>query len=120
MEGGVRVARLERALDAGQFVTELLEPQLVDLVDDDEQQLIVLGSVGAARALFLEREQFRDLEVGRIRDGWSGHQSMVLGLVGREPVRINQSRGRIRMIRTVSGSSPITSPSCGVAPSQRR
>ena len=43
MERAVGVAGLQRPLDGEQLVAELLEPQLVDLVDDDEQQLIVLG-----------------------------------------------------------------------------
>ena len=46
---------------ADQLVAELLEPELVDLVDDDEQQLIVLGAVRPVRALDLEREQFGTL-----------------------------------------------------------
>ena len=73
MECGVGVARLERALDGQQLVADLLEPELVDLVDDDEQQLIVLGAVRAGGPLDLEREQLRHLEVGRVRDGLAGH-----------------------------------------------
>ena len=45
MQRGVGVARLQRALDGPQLVADLLEPQLVDLVDDDEQQLVVLGAI---------------------------------------------------------------------------
>ena len=52
-----------RATDAGELVAELLEPQLVDLVDDDEQELIVLGAVRPGRSLDLERQQFRHLEI---------------------------------------------------------
>ena len=42
----VPVARLEPALQVAELVQELLEPQLVDLVDDDEQQLVVLVGLG--------------------------------------------------------------------------
>ena len=55
VERAVGVAGLERQLDAAQLVAERLEPQLVDLVDDDEQQLVVLGAVRPGRALDLER-----------------------------------------------------------------
>ena len=37
-----RVPVLEQLLGAAELVEELLEPQLVDLVDDDEQHLVVL------------------------------------------------------------------------------
>ena len=37
-----RVAGLEQRLGVAELVEQLLEPQLVDLVDDDEQQLVVL------------------------------------------------------------------------------
>ena len=73
VEGGVRVAGLERRLHPEQFVPERLEPELVDLVDDDEQQLIVLGSLRPLGPLDLEREQLRDLEVRRVGDGAAGH-----------------------------------------------
>jgi hypothetical protein len=43
MEGRIGVARLEHPLDFGELVEELLEPQLVHLMDDDEEQLVVLG-----------------------------------------------------------------------------
>ncbi len=45
-----RVTVLELVLGVAELVEELLEPQLVDLVHDDEQQLVVLvraGSLGA-------------------------------------------------------------------------
>ena len=60
-----------------QLVAERLEPELVDLVDDDEQQLVVLGSVGTGRALELERQQLRDLEIRGVGDGAAGHRPMV-------------------------------------------
>ena len=70
----VRVARLEGPLDLGQLVDELLEPQLVDLVDDDEQELVMLGpAVHVARQRLLRGEQLLEGEVGRIGDGPTGH-----------------------------------------------
>ena len=45
---------------------DLLEPQLVDLMDDDEQRLVVLGTLGERT---LEREQLVELEIARVRDG---------------------------------------------------
>ena len=108
----VGVAGLQRALDRPQLVAELLEPELVDLVDDDEQQLVVLGAVRAGGALDLEREQLRHLEVGRVRDGSAGH-------VARWYARSPQVRGLIRTSSMAASSSPRTSPSCGIEPSQR-
>ena len=47
---GVRgAAGLELGLELAQLVQQLLEPQLVDLVDDDEQHLVVLGRPGLLR-----------------------------------------------------------------------
>jgi len=40
------VAVLQAALQVRALVQELLEPQLVDLVNDDEQELVVLGGPG--------------------------------------------------------------------------
>ena len=79
VQGAVRVTCLEGPLDTTQLMADLLEPELVDLVDDDEQQLVVLSAraIRTARALDLEREQFRHLEVGRVRDGAAGHLPMV-------------------------------------------
>ena len=50
------------ALDGAQLVPELLEPELVDLVDDDEQQLVVLGTVGP-----LERSTWSASSSGTLR-----------------------------------------------------
>ena len=46
------------AHDAIELVQQLLEPQLVDLVNDDEEHLVVLGPLGAR---LLQREQLVDL-----------------------------------------------------------
>jgi hypothetical protein len=61
-----QVARREEALDVVDLVQDLLEPELVDLVDDDEQHLVVFGPVGART---LEVQQLRDAEVGGVVDG---------------------------------------------------
>jgi hypothetical protein len=39
--------RLEQPHDVIELVQQLLEPELVDLVDDDEERLVVLRPVGA-------------------------------------------------------------------------
>src|SRR4051794_31449700 len=46
-----------------QLVQQLFEPELGDLVDDDEQQLVVLLGAWA-----LGRQQLVEGEVGRVRD----------------------------------------------------
>ena len=61
----VRVVGLEQQRRAIDLVQDLLEPELVDLVNDDEEQLVVLGPFGA-RAL--EIEQLVDVEVAAVGD----------------------------------------------------
>ena len=46
-------------LGVAELVEELLEPQLVDLVDDDEQQLVVLVGARALGAEHLVEGQVR-------------------------------------------------------------
>ena len=58
------VAGLQRALQPVELVQQLLEPELVDLVDDDEEHLVVLGPVGQRR---LQLEQLVDAQVGACR-----------------------------------------------------
>jgi hypothetical protein len=53
------VAGGEPVLQPGQLVEELLEPQLVDLVDDDEQQLVVLVGPWSLRPEHLVQRQVR-------------------------------------------------------------
>jgi hypothetical protein len=78
VEGEVGVAGLEGPLDAPQLVLQLLEPELVDLVDDDEQELIVLGRpVRSPGPLLLQGEEFGHLQVRRVGDGAAGHERMV-------------------------------------------
>ena len=74
MQRGVRVARLEHPLHRRELVEDLLEPQLVHLVDDDEQVLVVLGPI---RAGLLQRQELVDHEVRGVGDGALGHEAMV-------------------------------------------
>jgi hypothetical protein len=60
--GGVAV--LQPALEVGELVEQLLEPQLVHLVDDDEQHLVVL-----ARARPLCAEDLVERKVRRVGEG---------------------------------------------------
>src|SRR5436190_9123723 len=61
----VRLVALEQPADAIEFVQQLLEPQLVDLVNDDEQHLVVLRS---GRARLLQRQELVDLQVTRVSE----------------------------------------------------
>ena len=54
-----------RAWRWAELVEQLLEPQLVDLVDDDEQQLVVL-----VRAWSLGAEHLVEREVAAVGEGW--------------------------------------------------
>ena len=45
------------------FMQQLLEPQLVDLVDDDEEHLVVMLRL---RERVLERQQLVDFEIGTV------------------------------------------------------
>jgi diguanylate cyclase (GGDEF)-like protein len=63
-----RLAGLELGLELAQLVQQLLEPQLVDLVDDDEQHLVVLGRPG-----LLRREQPVEPQVIGVGDGALRH-----------------------------------------------
>jgi hypothetical protein len=40
------IAILERALESAGLVKDLLEPEFIDLVDDNEEHLVVFGTVG--------------------------------------------------------------------------
>jgi hypothetical protein len=42
----MRLVGFEEPLHIIKFVKRLLEPELVDLVNDDEQELVVLGAGG--------------------------------------------------------------------------
>ena len=62
----MRVVRFEQLDDAIELVQQLLEPELVHLVDDDEQHLVVLGP---RRARLLQRQQLVDLEIAGVCRG---------------------------------------------------
>ena len=74
------VALLEHPLQVAELVDELLEPELVDLVDDDEQDLVVLVGVRPLGA-----EDLLERQVGRIRQG----------LVDAHPASLKSSRAMI-------------------------
>src|SRR5262249_38687751 len=57
VQGVWGVAGLQPVLEVAQLVDQLLEPQLVDLVDDDEQDLVVLLGVGPLRPQHLVERQ---------------------------------------------------------------
>ena len=81
----IRVARIEQNDHAIDFVEHLLEPQLVDLVNDDEEHFVMFGSLGA-RPLQLEQLVNREVtavgEVGsasnRVRKKSRKDAAMVL------------------------------------------
>jgi hypothetical protein len=56
------VAVLQATLQVRALVQQLLEPELVDLVDDDEQELVVLGGARALGA-----QDLVETEVRRVR-----------------------------------------------------
>jgi len=55
--------RLERPLEIRRLVQQHLEPELVDLVDDDEEELVVFGPVGQR---LLGRQELVQVQVGRV------------------------------------------------------
>jgi hypothetical protein len=63
-----------------QLVQDLLEPELVHLMDHDEEHLVVLRSL---REGALEREQLVDLQVFGVRrhDAVSGSAGVIAGLL---------------------------------------
>src|SRR2546425_5884577 len=63
--GERRVVGAQQLLEIIQLVQHFLEPQLIDLVDDDEQGLVMLERT---RTWLLEREQLFELQVTRVRD----------------------------------------------------
>ena len=62
----------EQLRHAIELVQEFLEPELVHLVNDDEEQLVVLG---ASRARLLQREELVDLEIAAV-----GHRRVHVGI----------------------------------------
>ena len=61
--GAIRVVRCEQHVDPIDFVENFLEPELVDLMNDDEEQLVVLGPLGAR---LLESEQLVDMQIAAV------------------------------------------------------
>jgi hypothetical protein len=62
----VRFVRFEELHDAIELVQQFLEPELVDLVDDDEQRLVVFWSRGAR---LLQRQEIVELEIALVCRG---------------------------------------------------
>ncbi|CAB4580294.1 unannotated protein [freshwater metagenome] len=60
------VTDLQGRLKSGQFMEYLLEPQLIDLVNGNEEQLVVLGAI---REWLLQGQQFRNFQIARIGHG---------------------------------------------------
>ncbi len=52
--------------DAIEFVQQFLEPELVHLVNHDEQDFVVLGPLGSR---LLERQELVDFQIARVGDG---------------------------------------------------
>ena len=65
-----RIAGIEQGNHVIDFVEHLLEPQLVDLVNDDEEHLVVLGPLGARP---LKGEQFIDGQVVPVGHSFVSH-----------------------------------------------
>ena len=59
-------SRCEQHVDPIDLVEDFLEPELVDLVNDDEEQLVVLGPLGAR---LLEGEQLVDMQIAAVGNG---------------------------------------------------
>ena len=53
------VVAVEQSLQVVELVQHLLEPELVDLVDDDEEHLVVLRALGAGRCRASSSSTFR-------------------------------------------------------------
>ena len=96
----VRFIVFEPLAGAVEFVQQLFEPELVYLVDDDEEQLVVLR---ALRARLLQGQQFVDFQVARIGDGGVGH---ALSPVNRSSkAAAEQTRtGRLNYLQAVTPS----------------
>src|SRR5687768_1463634 len=62
----VRVIRGEQLAHAIELVEQLLEPELVHLMDDDEQQFVVFRSV---RPRLLQREEVVDAQIAAVGYG---------------------------------------------------
>ena len=63
--GAVRLVARQQPRDAIEFMQQLLEPELVDLVNDDEEHFVVL-SVGPR---LLQRQKLVELQIASVGDG---------------------------------------------------
>ena len=61
-----RFVLFEKRLHAIELVQQLLEPQLVHLMNDDEEHLVVLGT---GRPRLLQRQELFELQIGAVGDG---------------------------------------------------
>ncbi len=67
MKSHVNVSRIDDLLGAREFMQNRLEPQLITLVNNDEQQLIVLWTI---RQWHLQIQEFVHLEVTAVGNVW--------------------------------------------------
>ena len=68
-DGPVQMIVPEVAFDLVEFVQLQLEPQLVGLVDDDEQHFIVFGRIRARRLQLQELIELQIAGIGEVHDG---------------------------------------------------
>ncbi len=61
----MRLVASEHRCHTIELVQQLLEPQLIDLMDDDEQQFVVLGAFGTR---LLQRQELLELQVIGVSD----------------------------------------------------
>src|SRR5262245_45136471 len=64
------------------LVQDLLEPELVDLMDDDEQQFVVFGAVRALTTRRLLAQQALEPQVARIVQGLGHRRSFHTAVYG--------------------------------------
>ena len=81
---------------------DLFEPQLVDLVNDDEQELVVLRRTGTLAVVLLQREQLVELQEAGI-----GYGHVLLALSGRGLKHIGD-RGVWRLLTPLGAERPMT------------
>ena len=65
----------EHALHGVELEQDLLEPQLVGLVHDDEQHLVMRRPPGLLAFAGLQVEQLVELQIGCVVDAWFGHST---------------------------------------------
>jgi hypothetical protein len=75
----VRLTLPEQLLREVDLVQQFLEPELVDLVNDDEEQLVMLGPLGSR---LLQREEIVDAQVASV--GHRLRRTRASGIVHRQ------------------------------------